>query len=113
MKLNQYPQAIAKVEESLLNTTLDLECWQEELYFLNGEIELAIACDADLKNEQMRKAKRLELQQQPDYLQIKNKVKEAKINRDRLQIQVDLLRNQFSVAKLEARLRAASLEAAA
>jgi hypothetical protein len=58
MKLNQYPQAIAKVEENLLKTTLDLECWQEELYFLNGEIELAIACDADLKNEQMRKAKR-------------------------------------------------------
>lgn len=101
------------MEEALLKASIDVEVQTELLGFMDGEIEATIANDSSLKNEQMRKAKRLELQQQPDYLQAKVALKEAKEDRDRLQIKLNLLRNQFSVAKLEARLQVAQLEAVA
>lgn len=113
MKLSQYPQAIAQAEEALLTAIIDVEVQTELLGFMNREIELLIASDEGLKNEQQRKAKRLELQQQPDYLQFLASLKEAKEDRERLQIKLNLLRNEFSVTKLEARLQAAQLEAVA
>ena len=113
MKLNQYPTAIAQVEEALLKASIDVEVQTELLSFMDGEIEAMIASDSALKNEQHRKARRLDLQQQPDYLQGKIALKEAKEDRERLQIKLNWLRNQFSVAKLEARLQIAQLSAVA
>ena len=69
--------------------------------------------DKSLKNDQHRKAKRLELQQQPDYLQICNSFKQAKEDRDRTLIKLNQLRNEFSVMKLEVRMMIAQLEVAA
>ena len=61
----------------------------------------------------MRKTKRLELKQEPDYLQVKAALIEATEKRDKAVIQLNLLRNQFSVAKLEARQAIANLESVA
>ena len=72
-----------------------------------------IASNKELKNEQQRKTKRLELKQEPDYLQVKAALTEATEKRDREVIQLNLLRNQFSVAKLEARQAIANLESVA
>ena len=80
---------------------------------MDGEIELKIAFNKELKNEQQRKTKRLELKQEPDYLQVKAALTEATEKRDREVIQLNLLRNQFSVAKLEARQAIANLESVA
>ena len=113
MKLNEYPQAIALLEEKILVVTREVEIQTELLSFMDGEIETAIAFDSQLKNEQHRKAKRLEIQQQPDYLAAKSSLKAAKEQQVRLAIKLNLLRNQFSVARLEARLQIASLEAVA
>ncbi len=72
-----------------------------------------IAFNKELKNEQQRKTKRLELKQEPDYLQVKAALIEATEKRDKTVIQLNLLRNQFSVAKLEARQAIANLESVA
>lgn len=113
LKLNQYPKAIACLEESLLQASLNVEIYSEQLSFMDADIEAVIASDNALKNEQNRKAKRLEMQQQPDCLEVKANLKAAKEERSRLAIRLNLLHNQFSVAKLEARLQIAQLEAVA
>ncbi len=112
-KLNQYPSAIASLEESLLQANLEVEIQSERLAFFDGEIEAVIASDSALKNEQQRKAKRLEKQQEPDYLEAKAALKDALLRRERLSIQLNQMRNEFSVAKLEARMKVANLEAVA
>jgi hypothetical protein len=89
-----------------------MEIYQEALSFLDAEIELMICNDGSLKNEQMRKARRLHYQQQPDYLDMKNRYKEARIKRERTGIELTRVKNQFSIFKLEARQAIASLEAA-
>lgn len=112
MKLPEFPQAIAHLEEKLFRASHEVEVQTELLSFMDREVEAAIA-KAGLKNEQHRKAKRLELQQEPDYLEVKANLKEAKEERERLTIQLNLLRNQFSVAKLEIKWAIASMESAA
>jgi hypothetical protein len=112
-QLKQYPKAIASVEEKLLHLNREVEIQTQLLGFLAGEIEKNIADDKSLKNDQHRKAKRLELQQQPDYLQIWNSFKQAKEDRDCALIKLNQLRNEFSVMKLEVRMMVAQLEVAA
>ncbi len=111
--LNQFPLKIAKAETKVLNLDREIAIHKENLSFMDGEIETAIASNKDLKNEQQRKTKRLELRQEPDYLQAKASLTEATEKRDKAQIELNLLRNQFSVAKLETRQAIASLEAVA
>jgi hypothetical protein len=113
MKLNQYPKAIAEIESKILAASREVEIQIERISFLDGEIEAEIAADLSLKNEQNRKAKRLELQQQPDYLEALAKLKEVKEQKERLTIELNQLRNEFSVAKLETRMTIAQLEATA
>lgn len=45
LKLNQYPKAIACLEESLLQASLDVEIYSEQLSFMDADIEAAIASD--------------------------------------------------------------------
>jgi hypothetical protein len=113
MKINEYPQAIALFEEKILVASREVEIQTELLGFMDGEIETAIASDKALKNDQNRQAKRLEMQQQPDYLEVKVNLKAAKEDRDRALIKLNLLRNQFLVAKLEYRMQIAQLETVA
>ena len=112
MQLKEYPQAIAKAETKLMKLNQEIEIQSQLLSYLDAEIEKSIALDKDLKNEQQRKSKRLELQQSPDYLEIKTNLKEAKDNKDEQLITIKLLINQFSVAKLEAKSQIAGLELA-
>ena len=112
-KLKQYPKAIASVEEKLLKLNQEIAIENQLISFLDAELEKAIANDKELKNEQQRKTKRLELQQQPDYLEVKRKLTQVKEERDRQLIQLNQLRSEFSVMKLEVRMQIANLEAVA
>ena len=113
MKLHQYPQVIAEIELKILNASCQLEIQTEHISFMDGEIEVEIASNSSLTNEQHRQAKRLELRQQPDYLESLAKLKAIKEQREKLTIKLNQLRNEFSVAKLETRMTIAQLEAAA
>ena len=111
--LNQFPLKIAEAETQILGLDRQVSIYKEQLSFMDGEIETAIASNKELKNEQQRKTKRLELKQQPDYLQVKASLTEATEKRDKAVIQLNLLRNQFSVATLETRQAIANFEAVA
>jgi hypothetical protein len=119
--LKEYPNMIAEVETKILNLDREVNIYKEQLSFMDADIEAALsfaapsanASDKELKNEQQRKTRRLELKQEPDYLQVKAALIEATEKRDKEAIQLNLLRNQFSVAKLEIRQKIAQLEAAA
>lgn len=110
MELNDYPKAIYDHQLKLNGSRNQVEIQQERLAFLDGEIESAIALNPDLKNEQQRKAERLKLRQEPDYLQAQSALKAAKETLKVEEIYLTLLRNQFGVAKLFARRQIVELE---
>jgi len=111
MKLNEYPTAIAKLQRQILRLDQDLIVLQETLSFLGVEIEKTVIADATLTNDTKRKAMRLSLQQtDPDYSKAARELKTAQMERDRLDIDLLLLRNQFSVLKLEERRAIAAME---
>ena len=112
MKLSDYPTAIAKLQRQILELDQEIITLSESVSLFASLIDKAIAFDTSLKNEAQRKATKLERQQDdPDYYEASTALKEAKRKRDQLGIELDLLRSQFSVAKLEARSAIVHLEA--
>ncbi|MFM7426838.1 MAG: hypothetical protein ACKO7W_17880 [Elainella sp.] len=111
MKLTDYPQAIAKLQRQILSLDQSILGLQETLSILGLELEKQVIADASLSNDTKRKARRLELQQSDlDYCKAANELKTAQAKRDGLDIDLLLLRNQFTVLKLEERRAIASLE---
>ena len=111
MNLNEYPNAIAKLQRQILKLDQDLIGMQDTLSVVGLEIEKQVVNDASLTNDTKRKAKRLDLQQSdPDYSKAAIELKTAQCKRDRLDIDLLLLRNQFSVLKLEERKAIATME---
>ncbi len=111
MKLSEYPKAIAEIAKDHLEAQVELYPLKEELRRLNQSIDLEVA-EAGLKNEDQRKAKRAELEfESDDYKILRDKIQYREFALKRIQIEWDLLVNEFTVAKLEARNRVASLEA--
>lgn len=115
MDISDYPSAIAKKEEERLLYEKGI---REILEFLNSayaEVDRAIAFGfTDLKNEGQRKAKRQELiDEREDIGQANQDLQKAKDSQALLDIELGLLRNQFSVLKLQLREKIAILEAQA
>jgi SMC interacting uncharacterized protein involved in chromosome segregation len=112
MKLNEYPNAIAKLQRQILDLEQHLIGLQETLSILSLELEKQVIADASLTNDTKRKARRLELQQSDlDYCKASIELKMAQAKRDALEIDLQLLHNQFSVLKLEERKALAKLSA--
>ena len=112
-QLKTYPNTIANIEKKLLKLNQEIEVQAQLLSFLDCENEKLIRENKELKNEQQRKSKRLELKQQPDYLEVVSNLKEAKEQRDLMTIKLNQGRNEFSVLKLELRMEIAVSEATA
>lgn len=111
LKLKDYPLAIAKLQRQVLDLEQHIIGLQETVSILATEIEKKVIGDASLTNDTKRKAKRLELQQSdPDYYRASIELKQAQQQRDSLDIDLLLLRNQFSVLKLEERRTIATME---
>lgn len=112
MKLQDYPQVIAKLQRQILGLDQKLIGMTESVKIFEAEIDKAIAFDLTLKNDAQRKARRIELQQTDgDYYQASRLLKETKEKRELLAIELELARNQFSILKLEKREAIARLEA--
>lgn len=112
MKLADYPQAIAKLQRQILDLDQSLISLSESVKIFEAEIDKAIAFDASLKNDTQRKAQRIQMQQTDgDYYQSSLLLKQTKEKRDSLAIDLEFLRNQFSILKLEKREAIAQLEA--
>jgi regulator of replication initiation timing len=111
--LSEFPQQLADLAQQLHEADKVIRQRQQQLDTLTAEIEQAIAGDRDLKNEQQRKAKRLELTTSTAYQQAQAALQTAQDERHQLHIQYRLIADRFTVAKLITRERIASLELAA
>ncbi len=110
MRLLDYPAAIAHKQRELLRTEQHVRRLQDVLNRLTAEIDTTIAFDTELRNDAQRKAKRLEMMKAADYRKAVVNLQIAQDQHAELEIDLNLLRNQFSVLKLELRESLASRE---
>lgn len=110
MKLIDYPAEIAEKQRQLLRIEQHIRRLQEIVNRLTAEIDTAIAFDSELKNDAQRKAKRLELMSMAEYRKAVTNLLMAQDERAEIEIDVNLLRNQFSVLKLQLRETIAARE---
>ncbi len=108
--LDNLVNEIYSIEQDLRKAKVELTGLEDSLDLYKFEVEKAIADDATLKNDNQRKAKRLELQNKPDYSQMIANILKAKDKINHLEIELNLSNNRFSVAKLRSRHEIANLE---
>lgn len=110
--LTQYPDQLAALSHQLLDADIAIRQHQAEVDRLTGLIEQAIVDDSSLKNEQQRKAKRLELFQDKTYQTARIALQQAQDDYQRLKIQRQLIADRFVVAQFFAKERIACLSVA-
>jgi hypothetical protein len=110
MKLIDYPAEIAEKQRHLLQSEQRIRRLQDVLNRLTAEIDTGIAFDSELKNDAQRKAKRLELMRASEYRRTIANLQISQDERAELEIDLNLLRNQFSVLKLQLRETIAARE---
>lgn len=103
MRLIDYPVAIAEKQRQLLRIDQHIRRLKDVLDRLTAEIDTAIAFDSDLRNDAQRKAKRLELMNAAEYRKALTNLLMAQDEHAEIDIDLNLLRNQFSALKLEKR----------
>ena len=82
----------SQIEQDLRKAKVELTGLEDSLDLYKFEVEKAIADDATLKNDNQRKAKRLELQNKPDYSQMVANILKAKDKINHLEIELNLSR---------------------
>lgn len=111
MQLNDYPQAIAKLQSQILKLDQQIRTLNESAAVFLAVIDREIAFDLDLKNDSQRKAKRMELMEtNADYIEASLALKYAQDKRAEKEIELQLLKNQFSLLKLDRRETIARIE---
>lgn len=110
MQLSEFPQQIADKQLAVLNQEQKVRKLKDILQTFDREIECAVAFDTELKNESQRKSKKAELQADEEYQGTLLELQHAQEALTKLQIEAELLRNHFSVAKLEFKLNLVNLE---
>lgn len=103
MKLFDYPTAIAQQQRQLLQTEQHIRRLQDILNHLTAAIDTSIAFAPDFKNEAQRKARRVEMMASAEYRKALGNLLIAQDKRTEIEIDLNLLRNQLSVLKLEMR----------
>lgn len=111
MQLKQYPNAIATQQTELLELRQTISQVKEAIADREIKIDWAIAFDAELKNETQRKVKRTELVRADLELgHLQDRLAELDYEQAKAEINLNLLLNQFSIAKLERRRTIAQME---
>lgn len=105
MKLNYYPDAIARALEGVNEFDQKVTRLRQTMAHVEGEAELIVAFDTNLKNEDQRKARRFQiLSTHANYESLQEQFVRLTTERSNAIAQLERLRDQFNVAKLEARL---------
>jgi hypothetical protein len=112
LTLADYPDAIAELERRLNLQNRQIGTLQAAIVEIEAEVDGKIAFDANLKNDAQRKAKRTELLADTFYQKCLADCQEATDRRSEVQIELDRLRNLFTIAKLDKRETIAQLEQA-
>ncbi|MEH1839081.1 MAG: hypothetical protein V7L20_10000 [Nostoc sp.] len=104
MQLSHYPAAIAQAAQRANEIDSQLMAVQHQINRFEGNADRVAAFEMDLKNDAQRKARRFEV------LLVNQEYQKAIDTQIRLTVEkanaiahLEYLRNQFSVAKLEAR----------
>ncbi|KAM3093197.1 hypothetical protein ACKFKF_29680 [Phormidesmis sp. 146-12] len=111
MKLNEYPPAIAKCQHELLKLEAQVRLHKEKIESLTAAADREIAFDGTLKNDQQRKAKRFEILTEDDTYELAmTQLGRLELDRAVHQIELELMKNTFSVLKLAQREAIARME---
>lgn len=104
MQLSHYPAAIAQAAQRVNELDSQLMAVQHLINREEGNAERISAFEADLKNDMQRKARRFEvLLVNQEYQTALNTIMRLIAEKANAIAHLEYLRNQFSVAKLEAR----------
>lgn len=111
MQLNEYPQAIADLQQEIAHLDQLIRDQKETVAFCLNAIDRRIAHDDTLKNDNQRKAKRSELMEtDSDLIKESRELKRLEDLKTELDIDLQLLLNLFSLRKLEERRAIATME---
>ncbi|MBD2092989.1 hypothetical protein H6F67_24380 [Microcoleus sp. FACHB-1515] len=104
MKLSQYPALIDQAAQAVNDLDRQILDLRQDIAALEGKAEVIVAFESTLKNDNQRKARRFEiLQENDEYQQLLGKLVMLTSQKSNGLSHLEYLRNQFSVAKLEAR----------
>ncbi|BAY16240.1 hypothetical protein NIES2109_24940 [Nostoc sp. HK-01] len=105
MQMSHYPSAIAQAAQRVNELDSQLMAVQHQINRFEGNADRAAAFDVDLKNDAQRKARRFEvLLLNHEYQKAIDTQIQLTMEKANAIAHLEYLRNQFSVAKLEARL---------
>ncbi len=105
MYLSEYPAAIARAAQAANDIDERIGETRAHIARLEGNAEMVIAFENNLKNDAQRKARRFEvLQSNLEYSRALNTLLRLTAEKSNAIAELERLRNAFSVAKLEARL---------
>jgi hypothetical protein len=113
-ELKQFPQAIANLSLQILEMNNAIAKLDSQIAENEAAADAEIVFDPELKNELQRKVRRNELLMlNASHRELLNKADDRKYDVKQAVVQLELLKNQFEVAKLEARREIAVISAGA
>lgn len=110
MQLNAYPTAIAAAAQSLADLEGKFQACKQAIELAESDADLSVAFDQDLKNDNQRRARKAEILKHDSRYQemIRDLLLLANDRTDALN-DLERLRNQFAVAKIESRMQIAQM----
>jgi CHASE3 domain sensor protein len=105
LRLSQYPNEIAQAAQVANDMEYQLAEVRQHLARLEGNADIVVAFETALKNDNQRKARRFEvLQVNPEYEHALDALNQLTTKKANALAQLERLRNEFAVAKLEVQL---------
>lgn len=109
-ELSQYPDQIAQIQKSILRKDQQIQAVERQIEPMILDAEKIVYFDPELKNESQRKIRRAEILDTATYLEAQQTFEQLKNERAELLIELERVRNHFSVTKLRLREQIARLE---
>jgi DNA mismatch repair ATPase MutS len=104
-RLSQYPNEIAQAAQVANDLEYQLAEVRQHIARLEGNADIVVAFETALKNDNQRKARRFEvLQVNPEYEHALDALNQLTTKKANALAQLERLRNEFAVAKLEVQL---------
>jgi hypothetical protein len=105
LSLGQYPGAIAQAAQAVNEIEYRLAEARLHLAHLEGNADKIVAFEANLKNDNQRRARRFEiLQVNLEYKHAQDALNRLTVEKANAVARLEHLRNEFSVAKLEVQM---------
>lgn len=108
--ISDYPELIADAQRKLRDRASATRQLQLVIANCNAQIERLVAFDESLTNDSRRKARRAEYQGEEGHQSLLADLERLQERESEAEIELELLRNEFAILKLEARERIAQLE---